>query len=52
VGTEADLRAWFTGTGMAKIALDVRGVFAYFEAHKPSPPASSDEGRDRPPPGT
>ena len=52
VGTEADLRAWFTGAGMAKIALDVRGVFAYFEAQKPSRPASSDEGRDRPQSGT
>ena len=31
-GTEADLRAWLTGAGMAKVALDVRGVFAYFEA--------------------
>ena len=35
VGTEADLRGWLTGAGMAKVALDVRGVFSYFEAQKP-----------------
>jgi ubiquinone/menaquinone biosynthesis C-methylase UbiE len=32
VGTEADVREWLAGAGMAKIALDVRGVFVYFEA--------------------
>jgi ubiquinone/menaquinone biosynthesis C-methylase UbiE len=35
VGTEADLRAWLAGAGMVQIALDVRGVFAHFEARKP-----------------
>jgi ubiquinone/menaquinone biosynthesis C-methylase UbiE len=33
VGTEADLREWLAGAGMAEITLDVRGVFVYFEAH-------------------
>jgi SAM-dependent methyltransferase len=28
LGTEADLRGWLTGAGMAKVALDVRGVFS------------------------
>jgi SAM-dependent methyltransferase len=51
VGTEAALRAWLTGAGMAKVALDVRGVFAYFEAQKPPQPASFDDVRDRPAPG-
>jgi ubiquinone/menaquinone biosynthesis C-methylase UbiE len=32
VGTEADLRNWLTTAGLADIALDVRGVFAYFQA--------------------
>jgi ubiquinone/menaquinone biosynthesis C-methylase UbiE len=32
VGTEADLREWLARAGMAEIALDVRGVFAYFHA--------------------
>jgi SAM-dependent methyltransferase len=36
VGTAADLREWLTDAGMAKIALDVRGVFAYFDAHRPA----------------
>jgi SAM-dependent methyltransferase len=35
VGGVADLRGWLTGAGMAEIALDVRGVFAHFEAYKP-----------------
>lgn len=35
VGTEADLRAWLAAAGMVQIALDVRGVFAHFEARKP-----------------
>jgi SAM-dependent methyltransferase len=35
VGTEADLRQWLAGADMARIAVDVRGVFAYFEARKP-----------------
>jgi SAM-dependent methyltransferase len=35
VGTEADLRGWLMDAGMTKIALDVRGVFSYFEARKP-----------------
>jgi ubiquinone/menaquinone biosynthesis C-methylase UbiE len=35
VGTEADVRGSLTGAGMAKVALDVRGVFSYFEAQKP-----------------
>jgi SAM-dependent methyltransferase len=34
VGDGADLREWLTGAGMAKIAIDVRGVFAYFEARR------------------
>jgi SAM-dependent methyltransferase len=32
VGTTADLREWLAGAGLARIALDVRGVFAYFKA--------------------
>jgi ubiquinone/menaquinone biosynthesis C-methylase UbiE len=35
VGTEVDLRAWLAAAGMVQIALDVRGVFAHFEARKP-----------------
>jgi SAM-dependent methyltransferase len=34
VGSAADLREWLTGAGLLKIALDVRGVFAYFAAHR------------------
>ncbi len=34
VGTEADLREWLARAGMAKIALEAQGVFAYFEARK------------------
>jgi ubiquinone/menaquinone biosynthesis C-methylase UbiE len=33
VGTASDLREWLAYAGLAKIALDVRGVFAYFEAY-------------------
>ena len=33
VGTPSDLREWLADAGLADIALDVRGVFAYFEAH-------------------
>jgi len=36
VGTPADLRRWLAEAGMAKIELDLRGVFAYFEARKPA----------------
>jgi SAM-dependent methyltransferase len=36
VGTAGDLRGWLAGAGLAKITLDVRGVFAYFEAHRPA----------------
>jgi SAM-dependent methyltransferase len=35
VGTAADLREWLAGADLAKISLDVRGVFAYFEAYGP-----------------
>jgi SAM-dependent methyltransferase len=38
VGTEADLRRWLGDAGMAEIALDVRGVFAYFGARRPADP--------------
>jgi SAM-dependent methyltransferase len=34
VGTEADLREWLADAGMAEIELDVRGVFAYFDARR------------------
>jgi ubiquinone/menaquinone biosynthesis C-methylase UbiE len=34
VGTGSDLRVWLTGAGLANIELDVRGVFAYFEAQR------------------
>jgi SAM-dependent methyltransferase len=34
VGTAADLRDWLSDAGFERIALDVRGVFAYFEAHR------------------
>ena len=34
VGTASDLRAWLADAGLANIALDVRGVFAYFAAHR------------------
>jgi SAM-dependent methyltransferase len=34
VGSAADLREWLASAGLAKIALDVRGVFAYFEADR------------------
>jgi SAM-dependent methyltransferase len=33
VGTASDLREWLAYAGLAKIARDVRGVFAYFEAY-------------------
>jgi ubiquinone/menaquinone biosynthesis C-methylase UbiE len=33
VGTATDLREWLAGAGLTQIRLDVRGVFAYFEAH-------------------
>jgi SAM-dependent methyltransferase len=36
VGTAADLRGWLAAAGLTEIALDVRGVFAYFEAHRPA----------------
>jgi hypothetical protein len=32
VGTAADLGEWFAGAGLAKMSLDVRGVFAYFRS--------------------
>jgi SAM-dependent methyltransferase len=32
VGSALELRQWLAGAGMKGIALDVRGVFAYFEA--------------------
>jgi ubiquinone/menaquinone biosynthesis C-methylase UbiE len=32
VGTEVDLREWLARAGMEEIALDVRGVFVYFDA--------------------
>jgi ubiquinone/menaquinone biosynthesis C-methylase UbiE len=35
VGTKRDLHGWLTDAGLAEIALEVRGVFAYFEARKP-----------------
>jgi SAM-dependent methyltransferase len=34
VGTASDLREWLADAGLANIGLDVRGVFAYFEAHR------------------
>jgi SAM-dependent methyltransferase len=34
VGTAADLGRWLADAGMVQIALDVRGVFAYFEARR------------------
>jgi SAM-dependent methyltransferase len=34
VGTAADLRDWLADAGLTKIALDVRGVFAYFAAYR------------------
>jgi SAM-dependent methyltransferase len=34
VGWPADLRAWLEEAGLLEIALDVRGVFAYFAARK------------------
>lgn len=36
VGTAADLRGWLAGAGLTEVRLDVRGVFAYFEAHRPA----------------
>jgi SAM-dependent methyltransferase len=42
VGTEADLRGWLMDAGMSRIALDVRGVFCYFEAQT-RPEASRDK---------
>jgi ubiquinone/menaquinone biosynthesis C-methylase UbiE len=36
VGTPSDLSQWLTQAGMARVALDVRGVFAYFEALRPT----------------
>jgi SAM-dependent methyltransferase len=35
VGTAANLRQWLAGAGLLEITLDVRGVFAYFDAHIP-----------------
>jgi SAM-dependent methyltransferase len=34
VGTRADLHEWLRAGDLREIRLDVRGVFAYFEAHK------------------
>jgi SAM-dependent methyltransferase len=35
VGTAADLREWLASAGLERMTLDVRGVFAYFEAYRP-----------------
>jgi SAM-dependent methyltransferase len=35
VGTESDLYRWLADGGLRGVTLDVRGVFAYFEATKP-----------------
>jgi SAM-dependent methyltransferase len=37
VGSSGDLRDWLAGAGLSRIALEVRGVFAYFEAHRGEP---------------
>jgi SAM-dependent methyltransferase len=36
VGSSADVRAWLKAASLSDIELDVRGVFAYFEARKRS----------------
>jgi SAM-dependent methyltransferase len=36
VGTDVDLRGWLASAGMAEIAVEVRGVFAYFAASRPA----------------